>query len=109
MRARERGVRVWNPKDRIPLRGRRFLIGITQYSPRDLNLLDCACEALEGNQLDMFILSQCKSQSEIEDFITGIGPVYHSPVVGVWEDGYLTTSGSGWNAIQLLAGYGVVI
>src|SRR5262249_2718711 len=106
--AQERGVRVWTPEDGIPTRGRRFLIGVTQYSLRDLDLLDSVCETLKGYQLDMFVLSQCKSQSEIEDFIAGIGPMYHSPAVGVWEDGRLIASGSGLKAIQLLAGYGVV-
>ena len=106
--AQERDMRVWKPGDGIPSRGRRFLIGVTEYSARDLNLLDSVCDTLTGNQLDIFILSQCKSQSEIEDFVTGIGPVYHSPVVGVWEDGRLTAGVSGWNAVQLLAGYGVV-
>jgi hypothetical protein len=81
-RAQERGVQVWKPGDGIPTRGRRFLIGVTQYSARDLNLLDSVCETLKGNRLDMFVLSQCNSQSEIEDFVAGIGPVYQSPVVG---------------------------
>jgi hypothetical protein len=77
--------------------------------PRDLNLLDRVCEALKGNQLDMFILTECKSQSEIEGFVAGVGLVYHSPVVGVWEEGRLTASVSGWkNAVEFLAGYGVV-
>jgi hypothetical protein len=103
-RAREKGMRVWKLEDGIPTRGRRFLIGVTEYSRRDLNLLDGVCGTLKGNQLDMFILSQCKSQSEIEDYVAGIGPVYHSPVVGVWEDGRLTASVSGWKkVVQLLA------
>ena len=73
-RAQERGMRVWKPGDGIPTLGRRFLIGVEPFS-RELNLLDSVCETLKGNQLDMFILSQCKSQSEIEDFVAGIAPV----------------------------------
>ena len=102
-------MRAWKPGDEIPSRGRRFLIGATEWSPRDLNLLDSVCDTLKGDQLDLFILSECKSQSEIEGFVAGIAPVYHSPVVGVWEDGRLMASASGWKrAVDLLAGYGVV-
>jgi hypothetical protein len=107
-RAQERGMRAWKPGDGIPTRGRRFLIGVEPFSS-ELSLLDSVCEALKGDQLDVFTLRECKSQSEIEDFIPGIAPVYQSPVVGIWQDGRLAASGSGWNAIQLLAGYGVVI
>jgi hypothetical protein len=105
-RAQAKGLRVWKPENGIPSRGRRFLIGVTQYSRPDLELLDAVCDILKGGQLDIFVLSECKSQAEIESFVAGIGPVFQSPVVGIWEDGRLIAKGSGWEAMQLLAGYG---
>jgi hypothetical protein len=108
VRAKEIGVRVWKPGDPIPSHGRRLLIGVTQWSRDDLEVLDAVCEVVKGDQLDMFILGECKSQAEIEDYVPGVGPVFQSPVVGVWEDGILVDKGSGWEAKQLLARHGVL-
>jgi hypothetical protein len=107
IRAAQLGMRVWGLEDGIPIHGRRLLIGVTQYSRGDLDLLDAIHDALLSDQLDVFMISQCKSQAEIEDFVPGIAPVFQSPVVGVWEDGHLTAKGCGWEARQLLARYDV--
>lgn len=101
-RVQDVGLKLWKPGDPIQNRGRRFLIGVTEFNREDLELLDKLRELSETSQLDIFILSECKSQSDVEVYVPGVAMVYQSPVVGIWEDGILTAKASGWEAKQIL-------
>jgi len=101
-RVQDSGMKLWEPGDSIQHRGKRFLIGVAEFSREDLELLDALFELSDGSQLDVFMLSKCKSQSDIERYVPDVGPVYQSPVVGIWEDGILVAKASGWQAKQIL-------
>src|SRR5258707_8256996 len=83
--ARENGFKTWAIGDGIPADGRRLLIGVAEYSRYDFELLDAVCGSHKFKFLDIFMLSDCKSQSEIEAYIPGVARVFHSPVAGIWE------------------------
>ena len=82
----------------------RVVVGIAEYSREDLQLLDsvCAAASAQGVLLEVFILTECRSQREIEEYVPGVGPVFQSPVAGVWTAGSLRESGSGYVARALL-------
>src|SRR5262245_27456203 len=82
----------------------RIVLGITEYNREDLLLLDSVQTASSsvGLVLEVFLLTECKSQSAIDGYVPGIGPVYQSPVVGIWKVGALVDSGSGHAAKELL-------
>src|SRR5438128_1682260 len=93
---KEKGIRIWKQGDAIPSRGRRFLIGFVLWDRLNCEALDAMCESLKGDQLDLFMLDECKSQSDIEGFVPGVSTVFQPPVIGVWEDGRLAAKGWGW-------------
>jgi len=102
-RIKSMGLNIWNSGDRIQSSGKRILLGIAHYSREDLELLDLLRELpLEEVQLDIFIVSACKSQSEIEIYIPGIQKVVNTPVVGIWQDGILVDKAIAGKAIQIL-------
>jgi hypothetical protein len=107
--ARDKGIQLWKPGDGIPASGRRFLIGFVIWNRLDFETLDAMCEGLEGDQIDMFMMDECRSQADFEHFVSGVGPVFQPPIIGVWEDGRLAAKGWGWNGRQVLAQYGVRI
>jgi len=101
-RVEDSGLKLWKPGDPIQNRGKRFLVSVAEFSREDLELLDALSELSDRSQLDIFMLSKCKSQSDIELYVPDVGPVDQSPVVGIWEDGVLVAKASGWQAKQIL-------
>jgi hypothetical protein len=60
--------------------------------------------------LDIFMLDDCKSQSELEAFIPGVTPVFHSPVIGIWQHGTLVAKADGFAAAKrAIAAYETVV
>jgi hypothetical protein len=49
---------------------------------------------------DVFDASAC-SQSDIESYIPGIGIVYHTPVVCLWDGSILVAKASGYTGRQI--------
>ena len=82
----------------------RIVVGIAEYAREDLQLLDNASVAASalGVILEVFLMTACRSQSEIEEYVPHVGPVFQSPVVGVWKAGTLKESASGHAARALL-------
>jgi hypothetical protein len=86
-------LHLWRPGDTICSTGRRILIGVATYSIHDLRLLDVVEQLLSQSndnrllRVDVFSAHQCQTQDDFDKYVPGIGPVFQTPVVGIWEDG----------------------
>jgi hypothetical protein len=108
--AQENCFRSWAVGDSIPADGRRLLIGVVEGSRYDFEFLDVVCGSDKFKFLDIFMLSDCMSQSKIEAFIPGIAPVFLSPAIGVWDYGTLIVKANGFGAAkQAVAVYGIMV
>jgi hypothetical protein len=101
-------LRLWKPGDPIPNRGTRLLVGAAVWSRYDMLLLDLIDDALrirngDTPHVDVFNAGILTSQEAIEDYIPGIGEVLQMPAVGVWHDGRLVKSASGYEGRDLAA------
>jgi hypothetical protein len=45
--------------------------------------------------VEVFDVQDCTGQSDFEQYVPGIAPVFQTPVVGIWENGKLIAKGSG--------------
>jgi hypothetical protein len=87
------------------------IIGIAFYSLADLSLIDELVIARRDKNLShsgsesvvLFDVLTCKSMGDFEQLIPGIGPVYHTPVVGIWKEGQLVETGTGAKGRMLLS------
>jgi hypothetical protein len=99
--------RLWSPGAPIPSTGRRLLIGVATWSKQDLALLDTVAQAvLTGGiplAVEVFNVAECRSPAAFEDYITGLGRVFQTPVVGVWSDGQQLEAASGKAGRELIA------
>lgn len=117
----------WSPEP--PPVHRRLLIGFASYSRYDMRLLDLICGALEVSaqarhhvapaiplggfglvrlppqpaRVGVFSVLDCKSQSDFDKYIPGIGSVLQTPVVGLWVDGVLQKRATGAAGRALIA------
>ena len=92
----------------LPAKGQRILIGVAFYSLSDLKLLDALIKKLAkhenpADQIEIFDVLSCKTMMDFERYIPGIGPVYQTPVVGIWDSGKLVLKASGSEGRKLLA------
>lgn len=84
-------------------------VGIAFYSVPDLELLDqlvLACRSKTGSGSESVVIFDvlgCKAMGDFELLIPGIGPVYQTPVVGIWKDGKLVEKGTGAKGRMLLS------
>lgn len=88
-------LELWRPGNNIPRSGTRVLIGVALYSERDMELLDVLNTVLTrggslGDKVNVFDVSECRSHDDFEKYVPGIGPVFQTPVLGVWHRGLLT-------------------
>jgi hypothetical protein len=109
----ESRLHLWKPGDPIPTQGRRFLIGVDTASRYDMRLLDELDEALaagrmQDDRLDVFqYWTECMTQADLEQYFPGmeLTRIFHSPVVGLWEDSILIKQASGAPGRDLLVEY----
>ena len=81
---------MWSPGESFPTSGTRVLIGVVVWSMYDLDLLDDLDPELFGHDsVYVFDADSCKQMSDFEKYIPGIGNVFQTPVVGLWQDGEL--------------------
>lgn len=93
------------PDEPIPAKGLRILLGIATWSEYDLRLLDVVNDALsESNRphmtVDVFNIGGLQS-GDFEKLIPGLGPIYQTPIVGIWRDGVLIEKGAGFEGREL--------
>jgi hypothetical protein len=99
-------MHLWKPGDPIDAAGRRLLVGVATYSPRDLELLDRLEEYLRvwsAERVDVFNIDDCKAQDDFCKYVPGLVKVLQTPVVGLWINGALSTSATGQPASDILA------
>ena len=86
------------------------VVGIAFYSLPDLKFLDqlvLACRDKKlGNSVIVFDVLSCKTMTDFEKLIPGVGSVYQTPVVGIWRDGELVETGIGAKGRMLVVGKG---
>ena len=99
--------RLWSPGQPISAHGNRLLVGVATYSEPDLALLDLVQEAVDWDKkaprIDVFNTLDCKSQQDFEKYIPGIGDVFQTPAVGLWQNGVLMETAWGKPARDLIA------
>lgn len=99
--------RLWSPGDPIPAGGKRLLIGVATWSAYDMKLLDAVSQALPrlpaGLTVEVFNVADCSSPEAFDQYVPGIGSVFHTPVVGLWCDGKLVDKATGRAGRELVA------
>jgi len=85
----------------------RVLLGIAVWSRYDLELLDRIEATLtETTSFAMYVfdVDECHGgAADFERYVPGLGKVYHTPIVGIWRNGVLTSRASGFKGRQLFA------
>jgi hypothetical protein len=85
-----------------------MLLGIAPYSLPDLELLDALKESHRQNstssqRVQVFDVLSCTNANDFDQYVPGIGRVYQTPVVGIWENGVLVQKATGLKARQLIS------
>lgn len=97
----------WRLGETFPIKGTHVLLGVATYSLEDLRLLD-VLESKLSNQagrretIHLFDVSACSEMEDFERYLPGIGKVFQTPVVGLWEDGVLRYKAQGASATAWL-------
>lgn len=99
-------LHYWRLSGSVTTTAQRTLIGVAPYSLPDLKLLDALKESLSknthlGERIDVLDVLRCAAE-DFEQCIPGIGRVFQTPVVGIWENGVLTQHASGAKACRLV-------
>lgn len=105
--ARSAGFQFWQPGDHVPPTGIWLLIGVATYSTEDMKFLDGVAEDLKRSQLPsshvaVFNAGNISTMAEYNAFVPGIGDVYQTPVVGLWNDGELSSKAWGHRGRELV-------
>ena len=83
--------------------GDKLRIGVAVWSGYDLRLLDLVTDAKpSGIAVEVFNMDAAFADGTIEQFLPGLGSVFHPPVVGHWVGGNLVKTASGYDARQLV-------
>jgi|ERR1700733_10600791 len=106
-------LNLWRIGDPVITLPRRVLLGIATWSLYDLKLLDSLAESLDlahagEERVDVFdvdeeVDSKVLLEHHFEKYIPGIGKVFNTPFVGIWENGVLNQKGSGAEGRKLIA------
>lgn len=95
------GMKRWHKGDPAPDKGRRLLVGLASYSEADLQLAEDLIgrmRMLPDLTIEFFNVLDIRDMASFEDYIPGIGNVYQTPVIGLWEDGRLERAAQGFAA-----------
>jgi hypothetical protein len=101
------GVRRWSRGDPYVQTGKYVLVGLApSYSVPDLELAEAVLERFQAGSLEaaveFFDSSDARAAEEMDQFIPGIRNVFQTPIVGVWQNGVLVESASGFGGRQLV-------
>ncbi|SRR5258706_9547759 len=100
-------ISIWRRGEPVQRTGHWILLGIAPYSLPDLQLVDELREGLkQGSRSDesfqVFDVLSCSTMNDFDECIPGIGSVYQTPVLGIWENGVLVEKATGAKARQLV-------
>ncbi|HKI37888.1 MAG TPA: hypothetical protein VKA46_38900 [Gemmataceae bacterium] len=104
----ESPLHLWRPGDPIIGRGSRLLVGVATWSGYDMRLLDVLAESLRGGGasqplVEVFNTAECLRRRDFKKYVPRNHPVFHTPLVGIWQDGELIWSGEGHEAREEVA------
>jgi hypothetical protein len=92
-------MQSWNPGEPVPQVGQWLLIGAATWSLYDLQLLDKINDILKAKaslpKVAVFNIDDIQSNEDFGLYFPGIGRVYQTPVVGLWQEGVLVDKGTG--------------
>lgn len=89
-------LRLWRAGAEVPTTGLFLLVGVATWSGYDMKLLDLIESAPNGpDGTGVFDVNGCRTAEDFEQYIPGLGSIYLTPAVGLWQDGHLTASGCG--------------
>ena len=99
-------LNFWEVGHPVVKTGWRYLLGVAEYSPPELRLLDTMNQAILANELlgtqryDVFsTFTSWRTEEDFARYIPGLVFVTQTPVLGVWYDGQLLTTHTGHAAI----------
>jgi hypothetical protein len=100
-------IRLWRLEEPFSREGRRMFIGVATYSLPEMQALDALIHAASrasttNGTIDVFDTAACRSLEDLRQLVPGIGPSFHTPIVGVWENGVLKEKASGAEGRKLL-------
>ena len=90
-----------------PKVGTFLTIGAATWSKYDMQLLDQIDDQLRNQMhhrltISVFDFDDCENSESFDERIPGIGEVLQSPAVGLWADGKLTQTATGFEARKLV-------
>ncbi len=101
-------LKLWKPGDHLAVKGTCLLVGVATWSQYDLRLLDFMNDSLarqDASDLTVHVFNVAGlSAAELAAMVPGAGPIFHTPVVGMFADGALLNSASGRAGRDLAAG-----
>jgi hypothetical protein len=84
----------------------RILVGLAPgYSDLDLDLADVLIAQAPRHpevHIDVFDVLEVRGVGDLENYIPGIGKVHHTPIVGVWRNGNIVQTGTGFAGRKLI-------
>jgi hypothetical protein len=99
-------LHMWRLDDPIPKQGMRLLIGIAVWSVYDMRLLDALDQVLSEmkrpERVDIFNVDDCSTMECLQDYVPRVGKIFHTPVVGIWQNGEQVEQGSGAMAREMV-------
>jgi hypothetical protein len=100
-------LRLWPSEDASQVPHLRLVVGTACWSVPDLELLDRINEKLgevatQGIHIEVFDAGSGVSLADIAVRVPGLPKIFHTPVVGVWRDGHLSSSEQGARARKLI-------
>ena len=100
-------TRRWRKGDAVLEAGRRMMVGLASYSRQDVELaqeiIDFQPREDSGvSVIELFNVLDVHEMRDFEQYIPGIGAVYQTPVVGLWEDGVLVRTAQGLSGQRLV-------
>ena len=93
-------MEIWRLGEELPTSGAHIWIGVASYSIPDLEMLDAieaklSREPAQNERIHLFDVSSFTGMRDFEKYLPGIGKVYQTPAIGIWEDGVLKEKASG--------------
>jgi hypothetical protein len=99
------GLRRWRPGDPIRPYGQRLLVGLASYSIYDAELAQELIDHMSSDSpltVEVFNVEDVSSMGEFQQYVSGIGSVYQTPVVGLWEENKVIRIAQGFEARSLV-------
>lgn len=78
----------------------RIVVGLAPYARPELAWADSLSNiaaSVPDLRIEVFNVLECTEMSDFDRYIPSIGRVLQTPVIGIWSDGVLKESGTGYS------------